>query len=91
MIIKFEEDFYNASKNMPTVVIYDSGKPIGFCTTKLDYPDNCNLYVWGILPEFHNLGWGTQMIAFIENYCKLQDISYMSVLTLSSKSTNGAL
>lgn len=81
-------DYCNASKNMPMVVIYDSDKPVGFCTIKLDYSVNCNLYVLGLLPEYHRLGYGTKMIEFIESYWKTKDIPYMSVLTLSSKSTN---
>ena len=81
-------DYCNASRNLPMVVIYSNHKPIGFCTIKIEHAVNCNLNVLGILPEFHGLGYGTKLIEFIETYCKSKGIHFMSVLTLSSKSTN---
>jgi ribosomal protein S18 acetylase RimI-like enzyme len=76
-------DLCEASANLPMVVIVDGQEPIGFCSLKVNYGVNCDLYVLGILPEFHHQGLGQRMIAFIEEYCREQDIRYLSVKTLS--------
>jgi GNAT superfamily N-acetyltransferase len=76
-------DYCEASTKLPMVVVVDGEKPIGFCSLKVNYGVNCDLYVLGILPEFHNKGLGKRMMAFIEEYCREQNIEYMSVKTLS--------
>lgn len=76
-------DFCEASANLPMVVIVDGQEPIGFCSLKVHYGVNCDLYVLGILPQYHHKGLGQRMIAFIEEYCREQGIGYLSVKTLS--------
>lgn len=70
------------------VVIYKGDNPIGFCVIKINYNINCDLYVLGLLPEYHHKGLGTKMIKFIEDYCRREKIFYMSVKTMSEKSTD---
>jgi ribosomal protein S18 acetylase RimI-like enzyme len=76
-------DFCAASEKLPMVVIVDDEKPIGFCSLKVNYGVNCELYVLGILPQYHHQRLGQRMMAFIEEYCRKQDIRYLSVKTLS--------
>jgi len=81
-------EYVEHSRNLPMVVIEEEGKALGFCTLKPYYSLNLNLYVLGILPEYHRQGLGQQMIEFITRYCRDKGIPYMTVLTLSDQSTD---
>ena len=80
-IVKYCEE----SVNLPMVVLTLDEKPIGFCSLKVNYGINCDLYVLGILPDYHHKGLGQQMVTFIERYCRENEIPYMSVKTLSER------
>lgn len=78
-------EYCEASRDLPMVIITEDEKPIGFCSLKVNYGVNCDLYVLGILPQYHRKGLGQRMIAFIEAYCRENHIPYMSVKTLSER------
>jgi GNAT superfamily N-acetyltransferase len=61
--------------------LYD--KPVGFCTLKINYQINADLYVLGIFRELHRLGIGKKLISTIESYCRKNGIRYLTVKTLS--------
>lgn len=76
-------EYCEESTKLPMVVITTDEQPIGFCSLKVHYGVNCDLYVLGILPQYHHQGLGQRMVAFIEDYCREQGIRFMSVKTLS--------
>ncbi len=79
-------DYCEAVKQLPMIVIDQQGKPLGFCALKTHYQINCELYVLGILPQFHRLGLGSKMIQLAEGYCREHQIKYLTVKTLSERS-----
>jgi GNAT superfamily N-acetyltransferase len=73
-----DKDFFVAENN---------GEHIGFFA--IDYPHKnvANLYVLGINEEYHRKGMGTMLYSHVEDYIKSIGYSYISVYTLSSKSS----
>ena len=59
------------------------GKTVGFCAVKINYRINADLYVLGILEEYHRRGMGTRIVDFINDYCRQNEVPYMTVKTLS--------
>lgn len=78
-------EYCEESEKLPMAVLTLDEKPIGFCSLKVNYGINCDLYVLGILPGYHRTGLGQKMVAFIERYCCDNEIPYMSVKTLSER------
>ena len=81
-------DYIAESRNLPFAFLRLYGKVIGFCALKIHYSVNCDLYVLGIFREFHRRGVGRRMIEYIETYCRDRSIPYMTVKTLSEKSSD---
>jgi ribosomal protein S18 acetylase RimI-like enzyme len=65
--------------------VLHGGDPVGFCAVRISYGINADLYVLGILKEFHGRGIGTGMIEHIRDHCRSSDIPYMTVKTLSER------
>jgi GNAT superfamily N-acetyltransferase len=78
-------EYVNTSASLPFVRVDLYDKPIGFCAIKVNFDLNADLYVLGILPEFHRKGIGRLMLDFVCDYCRKTDIPYMTVKTLGEK------
>ncbi|MBN2587314.1 MAG: GNAT family N-acetyltransferase [Candidatus Fermentibacteraceae bacterium] len=78
------EEYVRGARDLPFIRIDIDGAAVGFCSLKVNFGINADLYVLGILKEYHGKGIGTRMIGFIEGYCREKGIPYMSVKTLSS-------
>lgn len=78
-------EYVESVKELPFITITLSDKVVGFCALKINYGINADLYVLGILRNFHGIGMGTRMVEFIQDYCRDKGIRYMTVKTLSEK------
>lgn len=72
-------------RELPFIRIEINGSAVGFCALKVNFRVNTDLYVLGILREYQGMGLGTEMIEFIEDYCRREGIPYMTVKTLSGR------
>ena len=75
-------DYSEKVKNMPFYVAYDKNKPIGFVAIKVHNPYTAEVYVMGILKEYHRQGIGKRLIEQCEAYCKKNMIEFLTVKTL---------
>jgi len=80
------KEFCEVVKDLPMIVIYKQEKPIGFCALRVHYGVNCELYVLGVIPQYHRCGLGSNMIEMAEDYCRERQIKYLTVKTLSERS-----
>ena len=65
--------------------IDENGKCIGFISIKTHYDHTGDIYVIGILPEYHREGIGRKLYASAEEYLILNKYRYVIVKTLSEK------
>ena len=55
-------------ENHPTFVAYDAAKPIGFLTLKQHFPEAAEIYVMGVLADYHRQGVGRKLVNAAESY-----------------------
>jgi len=77
----------------PTVVAYVDDTPVGFLSVKQHSPYTAEIYVMGVLPEYHRQGIGKALVKFAEASLREQNVEFLQVKTLSSShpDTNYAL
>lgn len=78
-------EYVEKVRELAFVIVRLYGKTIGFCAVKVNYGFNADLYVLGLLQEFHRPGIGTRMVEFVQSYCRENLIQFMSVKTLSDR------
>lgn len=78
-------DYAREINVLPTFLIKQQEKIIGFVTIKIHFPCSAELFVLGILPEFHHKGLGKLAIEKVEDYCREKEIKFLQVKTLSPK------
>jgi len=75
-------DYTNQVRHMPFFVVLSEGVPVGFVALKPHSSFATEIYVMGILGEYHRKGIGKQLIADCEQYCKENHIEFLTVKTL---------
>lgn len=76
------QNYVNESKNMPFWAYYADEKPVGFISLKATSPATAEIFVMGILKEYHRRGIGTLLWnAFLE-YAKENGYEYIQVKTV---------
>jgi GNAT superfamily N-acetyltransferase len=69
-------------RSIPFIAAFDDGRPIGFVAIKIHNSYTVEVYVMGILSEYHRQGVGAKLIEFCENYCAINSIEFLTVKTL---------
>ena len=83
------EDYIKDSVNSRIYAAYESeDDPIGFISVKCHNQYSAEVYVMGILPEYHRKGVGTAMIKIVEDYLIQQNYKFLMVKTLSESSND---
>jgi len=78
---------YRAEIDMlPTFMIRRHDQSCGFICIKPHFKESVELYVLGLLPEFHRHGIGRSAIESVTEYCRSRGYEYMQVKTVSSSS-----
>ncbi|MCL2843715.1 MAG: GNAT family N-acetyltransferase [Oscillospiraceae bacterium] len=75
-------DYTNQVKNMPFYTALSDGSPVGFVALKTHSSVSSEIYVMGILHAYHRQGIGKRLIAVCEQYCKENNIEFLTVKTL---------
>jgi len=65
-------------------VAYMLEKEIGFFSIISHFPQTSEIYVCGVLPDFHRLGIGTKLLKVIEKDLKKKGVNFLTVKTLSA-------
>ncbi|MCL1996172.1 MAG: GNAT family N-acetyltransferase [Defluviitaleaceae bacterium] len=61
---------------------------VGFVAIKTHNPFTAEVYVMGVLEEFHGQGIGRQLIEVCEKYCENNKIEFLTVKTLDASRAN---
>ena len=75
--------YIEKSKELPMVIAYESGEPIGFISIKNHSPFTSELYVMGVDPKFHRKSCGSKMVEEVERVLSTQGVEFLQVKTLS--------
>ncbi|MBT4760874.1 MAG: GNAT family N-acetyltransferase [Bdellovibrionaceae bacterium] len=75
--------YINGCKTMPMYVMEENEKAIGFISLHKHFQKSCELYVLGILQEYHRKGLGKKLITHAECEAKKNGFEFMTVKTLS--------
>ncbi len=67
---------------LPTFMINMHHQVCGFISLKMHYKESAELYVLGILPEYHHQGLGRAAVESVTEYCRNQGIEYLQIKTL---------
>jgi ribosomal protein S18 acetylase RimI-like enzyme len=79
------EDFVTVADSAPTVVASVGGRDVGFLTLVRHSPYAAEVYVMGVLAEFHRQGIGRQLLEHAERSLAADGIEFLQVKTLSPR------
>ena len=68
--------------SLPTFLAIEEDRTLGFITLEQHTPYSAEVYVMGVLPEFHRKGIGRALMERVETYAKRNDVEYLQVKTL---------
>ena len=75
-------DYVKEVQTMPFYAAFDGVEPVGFVAIKIHNPYTSEIYVMGVLKEYHRKGIGRKLVALCEQYCKDNNMEYLTVKTL---------
>ncbi len=84
------EDYVKTSKNLPFIALYHNEQPVGFVALKLHNPYTAEIYVMGILKEFHRKGLGKALVSEAEEFCLENKMEFLTVKTLDASGESKA-
>ena len=71
-------------RDYPFFAAYDDDTPVGFIALKIHNQYTADIYVIGVLEEYHRQGVGRRLIEAAEQYCIDRGYVYLTVKTLDS-------
>lgn len=75
-------DYVKGVKNSDFYAAYDSEKPVGFISIKSNNVYTSEIYVMGILKEYHNQGIGKKLLKLSEETLIKNKVKFLMVKTL---------
>ena len=75
-------DYVEKVKELPFIAAYDGDKPVGFVAIMNHTQYASEIYVMGILKEYHRKGIGRGLVIACEKYCREKKQEYLTVKTL---------
>jgi len=77
------QQFLEDVNRLPTFLAFDGRQVIGFLTLKRHYSKTAEVYIIGVLPNYHRCGLGREMLNAAESYLRDEGVLYLQVKTLS--------
>jgi GNAT superfamily N-acetyltransferase len=77
-------NYVEKAEKLPTFVAIVESEPVGFMSLLLHSPQSAELYVLGVLGEYHRKGIGRKLLHASEEYLKEQGIEFVQVKTLAA-------
>lgn len=81
-ISEANEQYANGVRDKQFVAVSLDGKTIGFASIKENNKSTAELYLIGILANYHRAGIGAKLLNYISNVLKQQDFKLLQVKTL---------
>jgi len=81
-------EYVEAIDNLDTYSAWSDEELIGFFSLKYHFEHSVDLYVLGIMPDFHGQSIGSTLYQQIESDMKRKGVSFIQVKTLSPKVKN---
>ena len=81
-------DYTENVQQMPFYAAYQENKAAGFVAIKVHNQHTAEIYVMGILKEYHRQGIGKALISQCINYCKEHKKDFLTVKTLDASSNH---
>jgi len=75
-------DYVKKVRSMPFYAAFDGDIAVGFVALKVHNPFTVEVYVMGVLQNYHRKGIGKQLIECCEKYCIVNNMDYLTVKTL---------
>jgi len=75
-------DYAGQVQSMPFFAAYEDEKAIGFIALKIHNKYTAEICVMGVLQEYHRQGIGKVLVEKCEQYCKNNNMEYLTVKTL---------
>lgn len=72
------------SRRMPFWAWIENGSALGFIALKETSPYTAEIYVMGVLPEYHHKGIGKELFRALEEYAKQHGYSFLQLKTVES-------
>jgi ribosomal protein S18 acetylase RimI-like enzyme len=69
-------------QSLPTLLAWQANQVVGFLSIKTHNSYSAEIFVTGVLPEFHRQGIGTRLVAAAEAYVQEKGCEYLQVKTL---------
>jgi len=78
-------DYVIGVKDKPFYGVFDGEIAIGFVSIKVHGPHTAEIYVMGILENYHRKGIGRRIVQICEKYCRTHGMEFLTVKTLDEK------
>jgi len=75
-------DYVSGVGDKPFYGVYDGDAAVGFVSIKIHNPHTAEIYVMGILEDYHRNGIGRKLVKICEDYCRLHGMEFLTVKTL---------
>jgi len=69
-------------QDKPFYLVYDGDDPVGFVSIKAHNAYTAEIYVMGLLENYHRKGLGRVLVQACEDYCRRRDMMFLTVKTL---------
>ncbi len=76
------KEYITNSRTLPFFAYIKNGQPLGFIVLKETSPYVAEIYVMGVIKEFHKQNIGKKLLAYAEKYAKNNGYSFMQVKTV---------
>lgn len=76
------QEYINVSIYLPLFVAIDESKPIGFISIKENNKYTAEIYVMGVLPDYHKQGIGRALFNKVLQWAKEKEYEFLQVKTL---------
>ena len=83
-------EYVEAVRNMPFYATYVENTPIGFVAIKPHNIYTAEIYVMGILSEYHRQGIGKTLVEQCDIFCKKNNMEYLTVKTLDESAKSNS-
>ena len=87
-IISDKQKYVEESSKLPCFAVFDNGVPIGFLAVKAHNEIHAELFLMGVLEQYHRTSIGRGLFNTFQNYCIKQGFRYISVKTVDYSSDN---
>lgn len=82
------KDYVRDTQKLLFYAAYLNEKPVGFAALKIHNPYTAEVYVIGVLKEYHREGIGRQLIGCCETVCKEKKMEFLTVKTPEESRTS---